>query len=248
MQHRPNQLSGGERQRTAIARAIAGAPAIVFADEPTGNLDSRTGAEIVALLRALNSGGSTLVVITHDTDVAQSFPRQVHMRDGAIVHDSGALQAGRRMSAGAALPPSRLLPRDVLGVGSIGLRTRRLRAALSAVGVAIGIASMVAVLGISASSQADLLSTIDRLGTNLLTVQAGESFFGDDTARAEDRRGQAALHGRRAGRDRDVRGRRRDRAPQRARRRERHVGHRGAGGRPVAAEDARRRRSPRVAS
>ena len=91
MQHRPNQMSGGERQRTAIARAIAGAPAIVFADEPTGNLDSRTGAEIVALLRALNSGGSTLVVITHDADVAQSFPRQVHMRDGAIVHDSAAL-------------------------------------------------------------------------------------------------------------------------------------------------------------
>jgi putative ABC transport system ATP-binding protein len=92
MQHEPNQLSGGERQRTAIARAIAGRPAIVFADEPTGNLDSRTGAEIVALLRALNCGGSTLVVITHDTDVAQSFPRQVHMRDGAIVHDSALLQ------------------------------------------------------------------------------------------------------------------------------------------------------------
>lgn len=83
------------------------------------------------------------------------------------------------MSA-TALPPSRLLPRDVLGVGSIGLRTRRLRAALSAVGVAIGIASMVAVLGISASSQADLLDTIDRLGTNLLTTQAGQSFLGGD--------------------------------------------------------------------
>jgi putative ABC transport system ATP-binding protein len=93
--HAPNQLSGGERQRTAIARAIAGQPAIVFADEPTGNLDSRTGAEIVALLRALNSGGSTLVVITHDRDVARSFPRQVHMRDGMIVHDgAGPAAAG----------------------------------------------------------------------------------------------------------------------------------------------------------
>ena len=84
------------------------------------------------------------------------------------------------MTPAVKLPPSRLLPRDILGVGSIGLRTRRLRAALSAVGVAIGIASMVAVLGISASSQADLLDTIDRLGTNLLTVQAGQSFFGDE--------------------------------------------------------------------
>jgi putative ABC transport system permease protein len=77
-----------------------------------------------------------------------------------------------------ALAPSRLLSSDLFGVGSIGLRTRKLRAALSAVGVAIGIASMVAVLGISASSQAELLSTIDKLGTNLLTVQAGQSFFG----------------------------------------------------------------------
>jgi putative ABC transport system permease protein len=75
---------------------------------------------------------------------------------------------------------SRLLPADVLRVGSIGLRTRRLRAALSALGIAIGIASMVAVLGISASSQATLLNTIDQLGTNLLTIQAGQSFFGDN--------------------------------------------------------------------
>jgi putative ABC transport system permease protein len=81
----------------------------------------------------------------------------------------------------AALAPSRLLGADVLGVGSIGLRSRKLRAALSAVGIAIGIASMVAVLGISASSQADLLNTIDKLGTNLLSAQAGQSFFGDNS-------------------------------------------------------------------
>jgi putative ABC transport system ATP-binding protein len=86
--HRPNELSGGERQRTAIARALAGHPTIVFADEPTGNLDSKTGTEIVDLLRGLNEEGATLVVITHDNEVAQSFPRQVHMRDGLIVSDS----------------------------------------------------------------------------------------------------------------------------------------------------------------
>lgn len=84
------------------------------------------------------------------------------------------------IGAAERLPPSRLLPRDVLAVGSSGLRSRRLRAALSALGVAIGIASMVAVLGISASSQADLLDTIDRLGTNLLSAEAGQSLFGDD--------------------------------------------------------------------
>jgi putative ABC transport system ATP-binding protein len=87
LEHRPNQLSGGERQRTAIARAIAGRPAVVFADEPTGNLDSRTGAEIVELLRELNADGSTIVVITHDAELARSFPRRIHVRDGAIVSD-----------------------------------------------------------------------------------------------------------------------------------------------------------------
>src|SRR5215207_1602266 len=81
----------------------------------------------------------------------------------------------------SAPPPSRLLARDVLAVGSVGLRSRRLRAALSALGIAIGIASMVAVLGISASSQADLLTTIDRLGTNLLSIEPGQSFFGEQS-------------------------------------------------------------------
>ncbi|MBA2383786.1 MAG: ABC transporter ATP-binding protein [Actinobacteria bacterium] len=93
LEHRANQMSGGERQRTAIARAIAGRPAVVFADEPTGNLDSRTGAEVLDLLRQLNAEGSTLVVITHDTELAQSFTRQIHVRDGEIVSDTLAPEA-----------------------------------------------------------------------------------------------------------------------------------------------------------
>src|SRR5918995_26676 len=84
------------------------------------------------------------------------------------------------MSASASIRPSRLAVGDVLRSGSIGLRTRRLRAALSAVGIAIGIASMVAVLGISESSRADLLAALDRLGTNLLRVAPGQSFTGED--------------------------------------------------------------------
>ncbi|MGZ8690784.1 MAG: ABC transporter ATP-binding protein [Aeromicrobium sp.] len=89
LDHQPNQLSGGEKQRTAIARAIVRRPAIVFADEPTGALDTRTGKEVVDLLLELNSDdGATLMIITHDPVLAESLPRRVQMRDGQVVYDS----------------------------------------------------------------------------------------------------------------------------------------------------------------
>lgn len=93
LDHQPNQLSGGEKQRTAIARALVGRPAIVFADEPTGALDTHTGASIIELLRELNDAGTTIVVITHDHELAGSFPRQVAVRDGEIIRDDGLVAA-----------------------------------------------------------------------------------------------------------------------------------------------------------
>jgi putative ABC transport system ATP-binding protein len=90
LQHAPNQLSGGERQRVAIARALLGKPAIVFADEPTGNLDSRTGEGIVALLHELHAEGATILLITHERELAAAFPRRIALRDGRVESDTGA--------------------------------------------------------------------------------------------------------------------------------------------------------------
>ena len=97
LSHEPNQLSGGERQRVAVARAVVNRPAVVLADEPTGNLDSRTSDAIMDLLHELNDEGSTIVVITHDREVAEALPRQIAIRDGRIDRDSGARTGGEQM-------------------------------------------------------------------------------------------------------------------------------------------------------
>jgi putative ABC transport system ATP-binding protein len=91
MFHKPNELSGGQRQRVAVARALVNSPSIVLADEPTGNLDTKTGDEIMALFARLHSDGNTIILVTHENDVAQRADRIIHVRDGKVETDEPVL-------------------------------------------------------------------------------------------------------------------------------------------------------------
>jgi putative ABC transport system ATP-binding protein len=97
--HRPNELSGGQQQRVAIARSLVNAPSVILADEPTGNLDSRTSIEIMGILQALNEAGATIVLVTHEADIARYCSRQVTFKDGMVVSD----RANDRISSATAV-------------------------------------------------------------------------------------------------------------------------------------------------
>jgi len=177
--HRPNQLSGGQQQRVSIARALMNGAPVILADEPTGALDSASGAEVVALLRELAAEGRTIVLITHDRKVAEAADRVVEMRDGRIVADSGR-RSGTAAPAPASAPAEHHTPASVWtsageafaaalrSLGANGFRT-----ALTLLGIVIGVASVIALLAIGEGAKRAVMARVGALGVNLVYVLAG---------------------------------------------------------------------------
>jgi energy-coupling factor transporter ATP-binding protein EcfA2 len=147
----PGQLSGGEQQRVAVARALANRPGLILADEPTGNLDSQAGQQVLAMLRELNRRGATVILVTHDPEVARHADRVIRLRDGRVVSDSGS---GRQTSRAPMTPePAKRFPaRDALQMGVQEAGRRPLRTALTAAGSVLGVALAALILSLQASN------------------------------------------------------------------------------------------------
>ncbi len=176
LHHRPSQLSGGQQQRVSIARALMNGGRIILADEPTGALDSKSGAEVMALLADLAREGHTVILITHDRDVAKAARRVIEIRDGEIVSDTCTDTKARAepMAAPVAAAPSRLDEvREAVKMALRALRTNVFRTVLTLLGIMIGVASVVAMLAVGEGANEDVMKRIGSMGSNLLVVRPG---------------------------------------------------------------------------
>ena len=174
--HRPSQLSGGQQQRVSIARALINDAPVVLADEPTGALDTRSGQDVLALLKQLHSEGRTIILITHDLDIARHAERIVRLRDGQVESDSGP--APRSSAPPAPRPPSgqpslRAELGESLSMAFTALRANVFRTVLTLLGVIIGVAAVVAMMAIGDGGKQEVLARISAMGTNLLLVRPG---------------------------------------------------------------------------
>ena len=190
LDHRPNALSGGQQQRVSVARALMNGGEVILADEPTGALDSKSGADLIALLKDLNAKGHTIIVVTHDPNVAAHARRVIEISDGVILRDTqtgDAPRAGQprltvsRTKTNAFAVAARL--REAFRIATGAMRAHPLRSFLTMLGIIIGIASVVLVVALGAGSQAKVLKDISSLGTNTITVRAGTGFGSRDAAR-----------------------------------------------------------------
>ncbi len=178
LHHRPNQLSGGQQQRVSISRALMNGGRIILADEPTGALDSKSGADVMKLLAELSERGHTVVLITHAREVADHAHRLIEIKDGHIVSDPGPAPASPRQQAFVrpVVPREGSHLGDILEAARMALRSLRanlFRAALTLLGIVIGVGSVIAMLAIGDGAKQQVMDRISAMGSNLLLVRPG---------------------------------------------------------------------------
>jgi ABC-type lipoprotein export system ATPase subunit/ABC-type antimicrobial peptide transport system permease subunit len=185
--HKSNQISGGEKQRVAIARALVNNASLILADEPTGNLDTKTSKEIMGLFRRLNKEKNiTIILVTHDADVAKEAEKIIHIRDGLIEKEETTKRTAKSKSisrhelnveSSKARKRTRLNTIKTIPVALRALKRHKMRSFLTALGIIIGVSSVVAMVSIGQGAKVEVEKRFDAIGTNMLFVSPGSSSF-----------------------------------------------------------------------
>ena len=178
LEYRPNQLSGGQQQRVSIARALMNGGRVILADEPTGALDSASGAEVLGQLKELHRAGHTVILVTHEHSIAAMAERIIQLKDGCIVSDSGPVTRPRQAAIAGGTPGDRSkgwLPdlAEAVKMALRALRSNLFRTVLTLLGIIIGVGAVVTMLALGDGSKRAVLSRIEAMGTDLLVVRPG---------------------------------------------------------------------------